>query len=220
MQDESRQPKREYDRARYRQLKAEREAKRPPDPITTLTVEERAYLAGLIDGEGSIYVAAVGPARMKTVYPSVVIAMTHRGVIEWLCERLQSGTVKLHNSTNLRRHPYMKPQYRFQLFGKRAQRLCLILLPYLRVKTEQARLVTEFPCDARIAPGVKIERTAINTVRFQLRDRINGLNHAASGNKVPVERRKSFLRDQTASQCRSTPGKLDPEHGAAGAALP
>ncbi len=156
----------EYDRARYIKLKAKRMAQKPPDPITTLMPEERAYIAGLIDGEGSIYIAAVGPKRDKTVYPIVTVAMTHLGVIEWLTERLKAGTIKLHNQTNLRLYPYMKPQYRFQVFGKRAQLLCEAMLPYLKVKKEQASLVMEFPTDARIAPGVKIDRTEINEVRF------------------------------------------------------
>jgi len=109
--------KRAYDRARYLKKKAEREAKRPPDPITLLSVEERAYIAGLVDGEGSIYIAAVGPRRERTVYPIVTVAMTSREVIEWLAALVHAGKVQLHNQTNLRRHPYMKPQYRFQLLG-------------------------------------------------------------------------------------------------------
>lgn len=166
-----------YDRERYTRLKAEREAARPPDPITTLTPEERAYLAGLIDGEGSIFVAAVGPLRHRSVYPIVTVAMTHRGVIEWMAARLDAGTVKNHNHTSVRRHPNLKKQFRTQVFGKRAKLLCETLLPYLRVKTEQARLVTTFPVEARIAPGVKIEHTEINLIRYRLRDEINALNH-------------------------------------------
>jgi hypothetical protein len=158
-------------------MKAARDAAKEPDVISTLTPEERAYIAGLIDGEGSIYVAAVGPHRNKTAYPIVVLAMTHREVISWLCQRLASGAMQLHNQTNLRRHPHYRPQYRFQLFGKRAKMLCESVLPYLRVKREQARLVTTFPVDARIAPGVKIERSAINAERYRLRDEINAKNH-------------------------------------------
>lgn len=170
-------PKQEYDRARYVRLKAVRETRKPKDPIATLTPEEAAYIAGLVDGDGCIYVAAVGPNRRRTVYPIVTVAMTHEGVIRWLSERLCAGTVKTHNHTNLRRSPHLKRQYRVQLFGKRARSLCETMLPYLRVKREQARLVTTFPVDARIAPGVKIERTAINTERYRLRDAINALNH-------------------------------------------
>jgi len=166
-----------YDRARYTRLKAAREAAKPPDPITTLSPEERAYLAGLVDGEGSIFVAAVGPRRHRSVYPIVTVAMTHRGVIEWMAARLDAGTVKNHNHTSRRRHPHLKEQVRTQLFGKRAKLLCEVLLPYLRVKDEQARLVATFPVDARVAPGVKIEHSAINEVRYRLRDEINALNH-------------------------------------------
>lgn len=102
--------------------------------------------------------------------------MTHRGVIDWIAARLRAGTVKLHNQTNLRRHPHYKPQYRFQVFGKRAQLLCAAILPYMKVKYEQARLVLTFPVEARTGPGVKIP-TAINDVRYRLRDQINALNH-------------------------------------------
>jgi aromatic ring-cleaving dioxygenase len=175
---DAKQRKAEYDRARYVRLRAERDAAAPPDPISTLTPEERACIAGLIDGEGSIYVTAVGPHRDKTVYPMVVLAMTHRPVVAWLVERLGAGSVQLHNQTNLRRHPHYRPQYRFNVFGKRAKLLCEVLLPYLRVKHEQARLVTAFPVDARVAPGVKIERSALNEERYRLRDEINALNRS------------------------------------------
>lgn len=168
--------KQAYDRGRYRRLKAEREASREPDPITTLTPEERAYLAGLIDGEGSIYIAAVGPNRGRSVYAIVTVAMTHRPVIDWLADRTKAGTVKLHNHSNLRQHPHYRPQYRWQLFGKRARLLCETLLPYLRVKAEQARLVTTFPCDARVGPGVRLD-PEVNRARYDLRDTVNALNH-------------------------------------------
>jgi len=188
--------KKAYDRARYQQIKAQRLADRPPDPITLLTLEERAYIAGLIDGEGSIYVAAVGPNRDRTVYPIVTIAMTHDGLIKWLAEKLQAGTVKLHNQTSLRRYPYLKPQYRMQVFGKRAKLLCQVIYPYLRVKKEQARLVGEFPCDARIAPGVKIAKTDINEIRYRLRDQINSLNHVPDWKEVPAEEKRTiFFQD-------------------------
>lgn len=167
----------DYDRARYLRAKAARDALRPLDAITALTPEDRAYIAGIVDGEGSIFVAAVGPKRHRTVYPIVTVAMTHRPVIDWLATKLKAGTVKLHNQTNLRRRPHLKPQFRIQLFGKRAQLLCKALRPYLLVKAEQARLVCTFPVDARVAPGVKIERTAINARRYALRDQVNALNH-------------------------------------------
>lgn len=162
--------KREYDRSRYLRHKAERTAERAPDAITTLTPDESAYIAGFVDGSASIFVAAVGPARRKTVYPIVCFVNAHRPTIEWLAERLKAGTVKRHNVRAT------TAQHRTQLFGKRAQLLCAALLPFLKVKIAHAQLVLTFPCDARVAPGVKIERTAINATRYRLRDEINGLN--------------------------------------------
>jgi len=162
--------KREQDRARYVRLKAERIAERPVDCITTLTTEERAYIAGFLDGSGSIFVAAVGPARHKTVYPIACFVNAHRPMVEWLADKLKAGTVKRHNVKAA------TAQFRTQLFGKRAQLLCAALLPFLKVKIIHAQLVLAFPCDARIAPGVKIERSAINATRYRLRDEISALN--------------------------------------------
>lgn len=197
MENQQKMTKREYDRARYLRIKAEKAAKTPPDPIGLSTLEERAYIAGLIDEEGGIYVAAVGPHRDKTVYPIITIAMTHNDVITWLAEKLQAGTVKLHNQTNLRRYSYLKPQYRVQLFGKREKLLCQMIHPYLRVKAEQARLVTEFPCDARIAPGIKIAKTDINEVRYRLHDQINSLNHVSNWKEIPEEtKRTNFFQER------------------------
>lgn len=166
--------KKDYDRARYLQLKAKREAAKPTDPIIKLTNEERAYIAGLVDGEGSIYMFHA--EKRRTCYPAVCIAMTHKGVIEWLTDKLQSAKIQLHNSTNLRREPHLQPQYRFLLHGKRAQLLCKTILPYLRVKNKQAEVVKDFPCDYRIAPSVKIEETNANELRMKLKKKLDELN--------------------------------------------
>src|SRR5574340_772873 len=61
--------KRAYDRARYVRRRDAARALQAPDPITLLSDTEAAYLAGLIDGEGSLYVGAVGPKRNRTCYP-------------------------------------------------------------------------------------------------------------------------------------------------------
>lgn len=123
-----------------------------------------AYVAGLIDGEGSIH-AVHGSKRpgflggsVRIPYPAVTVAMTHRGVIDWLGQLL--GTpVQLHNHTNLRRNPSYKPQYRVTVTGERARALCREVLPYLRVKHEQARTVVDWPEDARRGRGYRLEET-------------------------------------------------------------
>lgn len=64
--------KQDYDRARYIRLKVERDKLKPKHPITKLTETEKAYIAGLIDGEGAIYVANC----RNTCYPTISISMT------------------------------------------------------------------------------------------------------------------------------------------------
>lgn len=167
----------ELERERYRKKREAQLAARPADPVAQLSDIDAAYIAGIIDGDGCIYVTAVGPERSRTVYPSVVVAMTHLGVIKWLQERLGAGTIKKHNTSTRRKNPHWKEQFRVQLVGRRAQLLCGKILPYLIVKKEQARLVCEFPIDMRSGPGVKINATHVNEIRYRLRDQINALNH-------------------------------------------
>ena len=193
---ESRKAKSEYDRDRYQKIRADKLTKKLPDPITNLSNEDIAYIAGLIDGEGSIYIASVGPNRRKTVYPIVVVAMTNMAVIQWLTKVTKTGTIKVHNSTSLKRYPYMKIQYRWQLFGKRAQLLCSRILPYLKVKNQQARLILDFPCDMRIGRGRKLIDTDVNETRLSLREQVNGLNHIQNRPRINIDKREFFGTDK------------------------
>lgn len=176
--------KQAYDRERYRRAKAA-VGPREPDIIEKLSVVDRAYLAGLVDGEGSIYVGAFGPHRKRSCYPAFAIGMTDRGIIEWVAGVLGTSVSYVCKRT---KNPTWKDQHFVRLTGKRAQTLCAVLLPYLKVKNQQAKLVLSFPCDARVAPGRKIEGTPINDVRFALRDQINALNHRP---RNPAARRAS-----------------------------
>jgi hypothetical protein len=165
--------KRVYDRARYLRAKTLLPA-RPLDAIEGLSLVDRAYLAGLVDGEGSIYCGAFGPRRKLTCYPAFAIGMTDRAIIEWVAERLG---VAVSYVCKRKKNPNWKDQYFVRLTGRRAQLLCSVLLPFLKVKRRQAELVLLFPCEARFAPGLKIEGSEINITRFGLRDQINALNH-------------------------------------------
>lgn len=157
MTEAQRKAKRVYDRARYLRLRAERDAGRPPDPITQLDVPTLAYLAGLTDADGSIYVTHTN--RLRTYYPAVCWAMTHRPTIDWVQETLGAGDVQMHNHTNLRRGSTswgasrFRQQWRTQVTGSRARLLCERMLPYMRTKAQQATLVAAFPCDERRAAG-------------------------------------------------------------------
>jgi len=166
--------KKVYDRERYTRLRDERRKKLPPHPITKLSETDKAYIAGLIDGEGAIYSAR---NREKTWYPTISISMTSEGVLRWLTQK--TGGEKIQTTVRKNDGRYksiLKTIYSYRVTGKTAKLLCSTILPYLRVKANHARVVCAFPVDARIAPGHKIARTEINMVRERLTEQLTALN--------------------------------------------
>lgn len=159
--------KRAYDRARYLRLRADRTAQRQPDVIESMSEIDVAYIAGLIDGEGSVYVMK---HRDKTFYPAVSICMTHAGVLAWLAEKLG-----LSMSAVPRTPAGWRDQYSVRIHGARAVLLCHRMPPYLKVKRQQAELVQAFPGDQRTAPGVTMD-PSVNAQRQEFRAQINAMN--------------------------------------------
>lgn len=138
-----------------------------------------AYVAGLTDADGSIYVTHTN--RLRTYYPTVSWAMTHRPTVDWLAEALGGTKVMLNNHTNLRRgstawgSSKFREQWRTTVSGARAQLLCRRMLPYMRTKRAQAELVLAFPVDARTAPGVTLSDD-VRQQRILLAEQISALN--------------------------------------------
>lgn len=181
--DDQRATKRTYDRERYLRLRAARDAAKPTDPVAGLEVAELAYLAGLTDADGSIYVTHTN--RLRTFYPSVCWAMTHRPTIDWVAALLGGTKVVLHNGTALRRgtaswgSSNFREQWRTSLSGFRARLLCERMLPYMHTKAEQARLVAAFPVDERRAPGVRLSGE-VRAEREHLGAMLSSLNRGAA----------------------------------------
>ncbi len=169
-----RQKKVAYDRARYLRKKAERMLNATPDPLYALTNIDRAYIAGIIDGEGSIHMTRKIPTG--TFHAFVTVGMTDKFVIEWLASKYGNKAVETVRKPQgpFKRTP--KTMYRVSLQGRRACLLCELLLPYLKVKKKQAEVLMEYPCDARIKPGKKVYGSTINKIRRGLRDRLRKLN--------------------------------------------
>ena len=138
--------KKEYDEARYLRLKKEKKSREIPHPIMKLSEVEKAYIAGLIDGEGAIYCAYY--KRHETWYPTISIFMTSEGVLRWLAEKTMAQKVHICRRKNKPGDRYKaipKTQYLYRISGKYAQLLCKTILPYLRVKDNHAQVVCAFP---------------------------------------------------------------------------
>ncbi len=117
-----------------------------------LSEVEKAYIAGLIDGEGCIYIDRYKDKRNKSGNFSytlrVKINNTFYGMIEWLDERTV-GVYKS-NSFKCKGQEYddwrknRKPVFEWKLSGMNGIKLLRDVYPYLVIKKKQAEQAFKF----------------------------------------------------------------------------
>jgi hypothetical protein len=103
---------------------------------------EKAYLAGIVDGEGCIGAARVGSrkGRVPTAMFTVFISMTDRQPPDMACA-LYGGHVRL--VQDKRGDTVRKAMYCWQAYGDIGARFLVDILPYLRIKGPQAAAYLE-----------------------------------------------------------------------------
>ena len=105
------------------------------------TETEKAYLAGLLDGEGHIGITltSVGKRgeRWRTHYMTVTVAMANRPVLEWLRETWPSAGMSPKKSTGY-------PVWTVRWQSAAAANVLREAIPYMRVKAMQATLAIQF----------------------------------------------------------------------------
>ena len=108
----------------------------------------RAYLAGLVDGEGSITIRKTSRQRTNTHQYSLqlVIANTSLKLSKWMSVLGIKGYIWNRNAIN--QNPKWRLSFTYHFNGKEARDLLWLLLPYLVIKPEQARLGINF-CEVK-----------------------------------------------------------------------
>lgn len=126
-----------------------------------LNTYHAAYLAGLIDGEGSIMLYMRGPGLQVRV----MIANTHKGVLDWTKKVTGIGGVfAMHRMSE--KH---KQGYGWWTNGVSATTLLKQIRPYMHIKTVQADLAME--AGARLRnPTFKAERSWQEDFRSQMKE--------------------------------------------------
>ncbi len=109
---------------------------RPIVPTTIPTIEDCAYVAGFIDGEGCVYVTKGGTRRSGV--PRVDVTQVNVAPLKWLQERWGGG---LYFKANGRDHKYC---WVLCISGNRAVQICEDIRPWLKVKALQADNVLAF----------------------------------------------------------------------------
>lgn len=103
-----------------------------------------AYLAGIIDGEGSIYIGnfSCNPkTKMPYFQTNIQVSNTDEPLIQWLKDTF-GGLI---NKRTRKQHPAnsRKQVYIWTVSGERLTHLCEILIPYLICKRKQAEIMIE-----------------------------------------------------------------------------
>lgn len=116
-----------------------------------LSVTDAAYIAGFIDGEGSImvYLREKGVAGTK-----ISISNTKRDVLDWICEVVGVGHVIAHQRAN-KKHA---TSHFWLCTGDSALTVLEQIRPYLKIKQAQADLAIETQRQLKI-PHLKADRT-------------------------------------------------------------
>ena len=115
---------------------------------------DKAYLAGLFDGEGSIYYAKRPEKKKKhkgkghrvalTQRINMEVTMTDPLVINWLRETLKVGTVTKKPRKGLRKDgtKYLM-QYRWRCVFRDAYFVCCLIYPYSITKLEKVKQILD-----------------------------------------------------------------------------
>ena len=108
------------------------------------TIAQIAYLAGIVDGEGSIYIGnfSCNPKDGTPYYQTnIEVTNTDENLITWLMENI--GGRK--NKYTFKQTPInsRRPVYRWIASGELLTDLCHLLLPYLVIKKRQCEIMIE-----------------------------------------------------------------------------
>jgi|TARA_R110002051_G_scaffold249920_1_gene309286 hypothetical protein len=115
---------------------------------------DKAYIAGLFDGEGSVNFKrkiekkkkhnGKGYRTANTIRISMEIAMTDKSVLIWVHEVLGVGTLRPKKVKGTRKDgtPYL-PQYKWRCTFRDAYYVCCLIWPWAHVKLPKIQKILE-----------------------------------------------------------------------------
>ena len=118
-----------------------------------MTETEKAYIAGLLDGEGCI---SIKRSRRTNYNLYVEIYNTNKDVMLWLQERY-IGSIN-----SKRKNVNHKVCYTWCVACSKAESFLELIIPYLIIKQEQAVIALEFQDNVIRTPGVRISKEELD----------------------------------------------------------
>lgn len=148
-------------------------------------LEEIGWLAGMIDGEGSIGAYLRQGVKTPHYKPIVQISGTHEGGLEYLHNLLDRLEIGHHIVWHQRKSPNYKRAWNISIVGmKRIPKLLNTVIPFMQIKREQANCLMEWiqlrqarPMQSAIANN---EEALVKLIRIA---NSRGLNDYTSSNE-------------------------------------
>jgi len=160
---------------RRRQFKNQIMALNRNVPFTEFPNENKiAYTAGLLDGDGSIFISANKPRGFSPVhYLRIGIGICNQSIVVWLRNNF-GGMVQIEKG-----HTGWgdKPFSGWTIGRNRAENILRQILPHLRIKKSQAELALQFQKEKKRCNQTKQLTTEDLEEREQFRRRMKALNH-------------------------------------------
>lgn len=166
-------------------------------------VNDISWLCGFIDGEGCFTLRRRVPWRKQnhlTFQPELAICNTHIPTLDAIASILNTHGLGCYiggeNPTNKKRHPNWKPSRRLVVAGhKRLQKLMPLLLPHLRTKKEQAKIISDF-IEFR---SHKNTRDVYGVEELQFVEKLKVLNRRGSSEttRVPLTKSDDIVQAET-----------------------
>lgn len=181
-----------------------------------LTETEKAYLAGIVDGEGAVTIVELrsrGPGYEHYV-GSLEITNTNLRLIDWVKVRI--GHL-IENITIDRRRTVkgQKPVYRLCFRNQRAEEVLRVIYPYLVIKARQAELVFELRSRIRSNIGAAKDCTKLSlgerAYRKQLYLECAKLNLRGTGNAERLSERSPETGVRQSELAGSEPREAEPK---------
>lgn len=129
--------------------------RRPEALCKELTIQQACYIAGIVDGEGSIMLVVRKSVREPSVHLRVSVSNTYHPLLDWLTE--VTGIGKSYEVDNQKYNRSTKLGGLWKTQGEAAEGLLKQILPYLIIKRRQAKVGLMFQRRLR-NPALKADR--------------------------------------------------------------
>ena len=129
---------------------------------------DKAYIAGLFDGEGSVFFKRATEKKKKhngkgyrisrSMRINMEITMTDESVLIWVHETLGCGTLRPKKVKGKRKDgtKYL-PQWKWRATFRDAYYVCLLIWPFAHVKLDKINQIMEYYSDKKIVNGNVID---------------------------------------------------------------